>query len=130
MPKGYSKDLRKRAIEYKKEGVHTRDVAIYLKVCERSVDRWWVEWLEEERLSSKEGYQKGYDRKIPDEEEFEAFILANPNKSQAELGRMWRIPCSATTIGKGMKRIGYSYKKKTIATKSKTAKRCGSLSKN
>ena len=112
MPAAYSKDLRERAIAHMKEGMRATEIANFLKISRRSVDRWWVTWIEEERSCAQTGYQKGHSPKIVDLEKFEAFIVNNPNKTQEELGKLWDDPCSYTTIGKGLKRIDYTYKKR------------------
>jgi len=112
MPAAYSKDLRERAIAHMKEGLQATEIAKFLKISMSSGYRWWGIWHEEERSCAQTGYQKGHSPKIVDLEKFETFIMNNPNKTQEELGKLWDDPCSYTTIGKGLKRIDYTYKKR------------------
>ncbi len=55
----YSKDLRERVIQQLRNGALQREVAEYFQLGISTVQRWWVIWLEEERLCGKTGYQKG-----------------------------------------------------------------------
>jgi len=112
MPAAYSKDLRERVIQQLRNGALQREVAEYFQLGISTVQRWWVIWLEEERLCGKTGYQKSHSAKITDDAKFEEFIRANPNKNQIELGLLWDDPCSDSTIGKALKRINYTYKKR------------------
>jgi transposase len=112
MPAAYSKDLRERVIQQLRNGALQREVAEYFQLGISTVQRWWVIWLEEERLCGKTGYQKSHSAKITDDAKFKEFIRANPNKNQIELGLLWDDPCSDSTIGKALKRINYTYKKR------------------
>ncbi|EAM49786.1 hypothetical protein CwatDRAFT_2539 [Crocosphaera watsonii WH 8501] len=60
----------------------------------------------------KVGYQKGYNRKIKDLDNFKQFVQIHGSKTQEEMAEIWPTPVSDRTIGKALKKIGYTRKKK------------------
>lgn len=112
MPCAYHSDLRSRAIDLLNKGTSSSEVSSLLGLGIATVNLWYRTWKKEGRVEGLTGYQKGHSPKITDKAKFEAFILANPNKTQEELGRLWENPCSDATINKGLKAIGYTYKKR------------------
>jgi transposase len=119
MARAYHEDLRIRGIELVRSGMPKQKVADLLQVAVTTVYRWYNAWFDERRTSALSGYQRGHSHKIVDKEAFSAFIDANPNKTQEELGAMWANPCSGPTIHKALREIDYTYKKKSINTKSR-----------
>jgi len=112
MPSAYHIDLRSRAITMLNNGICSREVSSLLGLGIATVNLWRRTWKKDGRVEGLTGYQKGHSHKITDKEKFESFILANPNKTQAELGQLWENPCGGTTIHKGLNSIGYTYKKR------------------
>jgi transposase len=112
MPRPYHSDLRSRAIQMLNNGTSSREVSSLLGLGIATVNLWRRIWKKEGRVEGLTGYQKGHSHKITDNEKFEAFILAHPTKTQKELGKLWEFPCSDATINKGLKMIGYTYKKR------------------
>lgn len=112
MPSAYHSDLRSRAITMLNNGMSSREVSSLLGPGIATVNLWRRTWKKDGRVEGLTGYQKGHSPKITDKEKFEAFVLANPTKNQKELGKLWEVPCSDATINKGLKAIGYTYKKR------------------
>jgi transposase len=112
MARAYHGDLRERVVLCCRLGESKEAIAQQFKVGIATVYRWHNAWLDEERLHAKEGYQQGYRPKVESLEEFEAFVQETPNKTTAQLGQLWKNPCSDTTISKFLQRIGYTYKKR------------------
>jgi transposase len=112
MARGYHQDLRSRAIDLLKSGLSKRQASELLQVGVRTLHYWWDIFEKEGRMMALQGYQKGYDKKIKDLGKFEKFINDNPNKTQEELGKLWENPCTAATIGKALRAIDYTYKKR------------------
>jgi transposase len=112
MSRPYHIDLRSRAISMLNSGASIASICEILELSRSTIYLWRRTWQEECRIEAKTGYQKGHSHKIIDKEKFEAFILANPTKTQKELGELWEFPCSDATINKGLKSIGYTYKKR------------------
>jgi transposase len=112
MARAYHRDLRERVVLQCRSGQSKEAIAAQFKVGIATVYRWHNAWLEEERLEARQGYQRGYGSKVESLAEFTAFIEETPHKTTIELGRLWKNPCSDSTISKFLQRIGYTYKKR------------------
>lgn len=62
-----------------------------------------------------DGYQRGYGAKITDLEEFKEFARKHGSQTQREMAEAWRGEISDLTIGKALKKIGFTRKKKLTA---------------
>jgi transposase len=62
----------------------------------------------------KENWRKGHNPLIPNEklEEFKVFVDENNDKTFEELAEKWNGKISSGAIGRAIKRLKYSYKKK------------------
>ncbi|WP_439637886.1 helix-turn-helix domain-containing protein, partial [Gloeomargarita lithophora] len=92
----------------------------------RTVQRWLKIWSESDDYHPKENYQKGHSAKITDLEEFQQFVEANSGLTQKEMGAI--LGTSYTTVGKALKKINFTRKKKHTLIKNKTKKSDNSLS--
>ncbi len=61
----------------------------------------------------------GRKAKIQDLNKFKSFVEEKPDRTQGEMAEEWG-GVSKTTIGRGLKRIDFTYKKKRLATKRET----------
>ena len=110
MPIPLSLDLRKRVIAAIESGM-SRDVAAETyQITESVISKWCSLKAKTGSLAPKKGYQKGHSNKIVNLEEFKAFVLANKNDSLEVLAQKYGS-VSDTTIGRAMKKIGFSKKK-------------------
>lgn len=72
----------------------------------------WISIKEETgQLEAKSGYQKGHSHKIKDLEILEKFLLENPDKTLNQLSLLWSEKISGWTLGKWIRKLGYTYKK-------------------
>lgn len=105
----YSLDLRKRVVSAVNGGMTKSQAVRVFNVCRQTV----YSWLElEEHTGSLEpqtGFQRGHSHKIPDLEGFQAFVDAHPDLTRAEMAEHYSV--SPTTIGRALKKIGYTRKK-------------------
>jgi transposase len=79
-----------------------------------TVKYWLKTWRTEGRRVAKSGYQKGHSHKITDTQVLQDIITKNPDKTLTEIGKMLPTPCAAETVRRGLKRLGFSYKKKSF----------------
>lgn len=114
MARAYPYELRIRALELIDKVKSVSKVKELLNVSRQTLYKWQEQQRKEGDISPKIGYQKGHSKKIKDMKEFKEFIDSNADKSLKELSRISKI-WSATSIWRGIRAIGYSYKKNIYA---------------
>jgi transposase len=116
MARAYSEDLRGRALDLLESGQTQEAVSKLLKIGISTIKYWVKAWRTEGRRVAKSGYQKGHSHKVPDTQVLQEIITQNPDKTLAEIGKMLPTPCASETVRRGLKRLGFSYKKKSFTT--------------
>jgi transposase len=116
MPKPYSVDLRERAIALIDAGQKVSQVAELFLVAPNTVRNWLILRKETKGLFPKEGYQKGHSHKIIDLETFKKFADAHSGET-LEMMAQALGNTSDTTVGRMMKKIGYTRKKRHLDIK-------------
>ncbi len=112
MPASYSYDLRTKVINAIDEGMTKTQASRLFKISRNTINFWLKKREETGNYKAKVGYQKGYNPKIKDLDKFKQFVQINGSKTQEEMAEIWPTPVSARTIGKALKKIGYTRKKK------------------
>lgn len=110
MARAYPNELRTRALELIDKVKSISKVKELLNISRQTLYKWQDKQKQEGGVEAKVGYQKGHSKKITNMKEFKELIDNNADKSLKELARIsnkW----SATTIWRGIKALGYSYKK-------------------
>ena len=110
MSKAYPYELRIRALKPIEEGMSVSRVKELLNISRQTLHKWKNIKKERGDITPKARYQKGHSNKIKDMEEFKEFINNNKDKSLKELAKISGKYC-ATTIWRGIQKLGYSYKK-------------------
>jgi transposase len=110
MPKPYPYELRIRALKVIDEGMSISKVKKLLNISRQTLYGWKNIRDSRGEVKPKENYQKGHSIKIKDVQEFKELIDNNKDKSLKELAKI-SGKYSATTIWRGIKKLGYSYKK-------------------
>ena len=116
MPKPYSKDLREKLLGQVESGMTITKASKIFKVNRQTIYNWISIKEETGKLEGKSGYQKGHSHKINDLEQLEKFLLAHPDKTLKQLSALWPQKISGWTLGRWIKRLGYTYKKKPFFT--------------
>ena len=91
-------------------------VSSIFKISRNTINTWLHRRRETGDIIALTGYQKGYNPKIPDLEQFRKFAQINGSKTQKEMADEWPDKVSARTISKALKKIGYTRKKKLTVT--------------
>jgi transposase len=108
MPGSYSQDFRRKVIEYVKKGNSCHRASLKFEIASNTVRNWYKRYeLEGNYLSRKVGGKKGRVSK----EEIESYIRKNPNFILSDMGKHFGM--SAPGALYWLKKLGYSYKKKT-----------------
>lgn len=110
MSKPYPYELRIRALKLIEEGASISKVKDLLDISRQTLHKWKNIKKAGSDIKPKNGYQKGHSNKIKDMPGFKEFIDKNKDKSLKELARI-SDQYSAATIWRGIKKLGYSYKK-------------------
>jgi transposase len=111
MPTPYSYDLRARVLQAIDEGMTKTQASQVFKLSRNTINLWLKRREETGDYKAIEGYQKGYKPKLADLEKFKEFARQHGGKTQAEMASAWGGDISARTIGKGLKKIGFTRKK-------------------
>lgn len=111
MTRSYSNDLREKVIEYIKEGKSYHEASIIFRISISSIGRWHRKYKQEGNYIAKK--RGGSKRKI-DLEALKRYVELNSNMTLKEAGVKFNV--SIFTVSYWLKRLGYSYKKKTLPT--------------
>lgn len=111
MPAAYSYDLRTKVINAIDSGMRKSQASRIFQISRNTIDTWLKQREETGNYQAKVRYQQGYNPKITDLEQFQQFVQANGSKTQAEMAEAWPEKISDRTIGKALKKIGYTRKK-------------------
>jgi transposase len=118
MAKAYSYDLRQKVIQaIELDGLKKSEASELFNISRNTINLWFQ--LKEETGDLKEkarqdGIKTG---KITDWENFRLFVSQNGDKTQAEMAQLWEGEISARTISRALQKIGFTRKKKLMATK-------------
>ena len=111
MPSPYSYDLRQKVIKAIDGGMSKTQVSSIFKISRNTINTWLHRRRETGDIIALTGYQKGYNPKIPDLEQFRKFAQINGSKTQKEMADEWPDKVSDRTISKALKKWLYKKKK-------------------
>jgi transposase len=103
----YSIDLRKKVIEYIKKRNSQKSASKIFGIHKNTINRWCIRYKTEGILAPK--IRLGFKSKV-NKKELEEFVKNNPNTKLSEAGIKFGI--SAWQVGRILKKLGFSYKKK------------------
>lgn len=122
----YSIDLRERVIAAVDEGKSPTVIAKTFKICTRVIYKWLKLREETNSLKPKSGYQKGHSHKIVEWDKFKLFVETNQCCSIPMMVVRWKqstgTDISETAMGKYLKKIGFTSKKKLLTTRKQIKK--------
>jgi transposase len=118
MAKAYSYDLRQKVIQaIELDGLKKSEASELFNISRNTINLWFQ--LKEETGDLKEKLRQGGIKigKITDWENFREFVSQNGDKTQAEMAQLWEGEISARTISRALQKIGFTRKKKLMATR-------------
>jgi transposase len=117
MPASYSKDFRKKVMDYVSKGNSCHSASIKFEVASNTVRNWYKRYKSEGHyLSRKVGGKKGR----VSEQEVATYIKNNPNFILSEMGKHFGMSGPGALYW--LRKLGYSYKKKLHLCGSKRRK--------
>jgi len=119
----YSYDLRCKVLGALDGGLKKSDASRLFQISRNTIDLWLARRAttgEFFALCPREAASRCARRAIANFSEFEAFVRENPSATQGELAQRWKDPVSRHTVGRVLRKIGYTRKKRPMATLSET----------
>jgi transposase len=117
MANAYSYDLRQKVIQaIELDGMKKSEAAQVFGISRNTIDLWLKRRIETGDYQAKPKQPPGNGHKITDWEKFRAFVAQYGNKTQAEMAELWSGQISARTISRALRHIGFTRKKRLMAT--------------
>lgn len=112
----YSYDLRKKAMKLYEKKYPVSKISRLFTIARATLYNWINLEKATGDVRAKTKTHNGYGHKITDREAFKTFVDQNSGLTHKELAELWPAPIASRTIGKYLKRIGYTRKKRQSAT--------------
>jgi transposase len=119
MPSPYSYDLRIRVIGAVEKGMAVSEASPTFGVHHQTITAWLTRKAATGDVRAKVGYQQGHSHKIPDPEQFKAFVQDQGEATLEELAEAWG-GVKRMTIWRQLRKLGYTHKKRLFAIPSGT----------
>lgn len=116
MPAPYSDDLREKVLAALGQGMKKSEASHVFAISRNTIDLWLKRLGQTGALSAETGYQRGSCHKIINWDAFRQFVQQHGGKTQAQMAAAWEGEISPRTIGRALKRIGFTRKKRLMAT--------------
>ena len=120
MPAAYSDDLREKALAAVDRGDKKSHVSRAFSISRNTLDLWLKRREVTGSATPIRHYHRGPEPKINDLEAFRAFAQTYGHLTQQQMAERWPEPITNRTIGKALKRIGFTRKKRPMATENAT----------
>lgn len=119
MPAPYSDDLRSKVMAAINPGEKKSYVSQMFNISRDTIDRWLNRRDATGNVQATQGYQRGHSHRISDWDEFRCFAQKYGDKTQAEMAQLWQGGISERTMSRALARIGWTRKKRRMATENK-----------
>ena len=126
MPKPYSYDLRQKVIQaIELDGLKKSEASLLFNISRNTIDLWLKRQAETGDFQALPNQPPGNGHKISDWEKFREFAQVHGDKTQVEMAKLWEEPISDSeallrsadrTISRALKKIGFTRKKRLMAT--------------
>lgn len=117
MAKAYSEDFRRKVIEaIEMDGLKKQEASELFGISRNTIDLWFKLKAETGDIQPRQRQIAKPTGKITDWDKFRTFVAEHGDKTQAELAKLWEDGVSQRTISRALRKIGYSRKKKRMAT--------------
>jgi transposase len=113
----YSYDLRQKVMQAIDNGMKKSEAARVFSLSRNTIDLWLKRRETTGEFEAKAGYQRGSRHKITDWDSFREFAKENGELTQADMAQAWTGEISRHAIGRGLKTINFTRKKKTYGYK-------------
>ena len=116
MPKPYSYDLRQKVIQaIELDGLKKTQASQMFNISRNTITLWLKRKTETGDFQALPSQRPGNGHKITDWAKFREFAL-HGDKTQVEMASLWPEEISERTISRALKKIGFTRKKRLMAT--------------
>ena len=113
MARAYSYDLRQKVIKaIECDGWKKSEVAFIFQISRNTIDLWLKRRQETGDYRPLSNRPHRTQAKITDWQAFAEFAEKHGEQTQAQMAKLWGEPISPRTISRGLKKIGFTRKKK------------------
>ena len=117
MSKPYSYDLRQKVIQaIKLDGLKISEASVLFSISRNTIGLWLKRQAETGDFQALPNKPNGNGHKITDWENFREFAKTHGDKTQVEMASLWEGEISGRTISRALQKIGFTRKKKLMAT--------------
>lgn len=117
MSKPYSYDLRQKVIQaIKLDGLKISEASVLFSISRNTIGLWLKRQAETGDFQALPNKPNGNGHKITDWENFREFAKTHGDKTQVEMASLWEGEISDRTISRALQKIGFTRKKKLMAT--------------
>lgn len=120
MAHAYGEDMRVKALAALGRGERPGMVARLFGISRNTLNLWRQRQAATGSCAARRGYQKGHGAKITDWEAFRRFVDEHGGQTLEEMAALQGV--GRMTIWRGLKKLGYTRKKRPTATASATNK--------
>ena len=118
MARAYSYDLRQKVIQaIELDGWKKSEVAEMFQISRNTIDLWLKRRKETGDYRPSSNRPHRIKAKITDLHAFEEFVNQHGDKTQAQIAQLWGEAISPRTISRGLKKIGFTRKKRIMGMK-------------
>lgn len=120
MSAAYSDDLRAKVLAAIDRGEKKSQVSRMFNISRNTLDLWLKRREKTGSAAPIRNYHRGPAPKINDLDAFRGFATTHGHLTQQQMAQLWPEAVSNRTIGKALQRIGFTRKKRPMATESVT----------
>jgi transposase len=118
MAKPYSYDLRAKVINaVELDGLKKSEASELFNISRNTIDLWLKRKAQTGDFKPSPNCPPGHSHKITDWEKFREFAKAHGDKTQEQMAQLWEGEISDRTISRALSKIGFTRKKRPMATK-------------
>jgi transposase len=118
MARAYSYDLREKVIQaLELDGWKKSEAAEIFQISRNTIDLWLKRREETGDYRPRSNRPQRTQAKITDWRAFEEFVSQHGDRTQAQMAQLWGEEISPRTISRGLKKIGFTRKKRIMAMK-------------
>lgn len=121
MAQPYSEDFRQKVIDaIELNGLKKSEVSEGFGISRNTINRWYRQKAELGHLKANVRTTANPRAKIKDWDAFRSFVKQHQDKTQAEMAALWPDPISQRTMSRALQKIGFTRKKRPMATANET----------
>lgn len=117
MAQPYSDDFRQKVMQaIELDGLKKVEASQLFRISRNTINLWFQLRAQTGDIKPKLRQASQQTAKITDWDKFRAFVNEHGDKTQSEMAELWGADISQRTISRALQKIGYTRKKRPMAT--------------